>query len=125
VGVGVLGALVLCVPALVHWASGAAPDRPQGAFVGWAAVVTVVAGAEEVFLRGALYRALERFGATAAVVVPALAFAALHQPLYGWGAVPLDFAVGVWLGALRRVTGTVAAPAVTHVLADWAAWWLV
>jgi hypothetical protein len=45
-------------------------------------------------------------------------------PLYGWGAVPLDLAVGVWLGGLRLVTGGWAAPAVAHTFADLAAGWL-
>ena len=63
-------------------------------------------------------------GDAAAVLVPAVAFAALHVPLYGWHVVPLDLAVGVLLGELRRSTGTAAAPAVTHVGADLAAWFL-
>jgi hypothetical protein len=44
--------------------------------------------------------------------------------VYGWAVVPLDIAVGVWLGTLRAVTGTVAAPAIAHSLADLAGWWL-
>lgn len=105
VGIGLAGAVVLCVPAAaaIVLEGRDFPARPADAFLGWAAVVTVVATAEEVFLRGALYRLLERFGLAVAIGVPAVAFAALHLPLYGWGALPLDFAVGVWLGALRAV----------------------
>jgi hypothetical protein len=44
--------------------------------------------------------------------------------MYGWTAVPLDLAVGVWLGGLRLATGGVAAPATAHALADLAYWWL-
>jgi membrane protease YdiL (CAAX protease family) len=125
--VGCGGAVVLCVPALVHLAlvEPSLDARPHTAFVGWAAVVTVVATAEEVFLRGVLFDHLERHGTAVAIAVPALAFAALHLPLYGWGAVPLDLAVGVWLGALRSVSNSWVAPVAAHVLADWAAWWLV
>ena len=36
----------------------------------------------------------------------------------------LDLAVGVWLGALRAVSGSVAVPAIAHTLADLAGWWL-
>jgi membrane protease YdiL (CAAX protease family) len=122
---GLLGAAVLCVPAAVHHADGTSVARSGTGFLGWALVVTVVASAEEAFLRGALFRQLERFGIGTAIGVSALAFAALHVPLYGWGAAPLDLAVGVWLGALRATTGTPTAPAVAHVVADWAAWWLV
>jgi len=45
-------------------------------------------------------------------------------PLYGWHVLPLDLAVGVVLGGLRQATGTAAAPAITHVLADVAGWFL-
>jgi hypothetical protein len=125
--VGVAGAAVLCLPALVHRL--ATSDTPVGrsgeGFAAWAVVVTVVATAEEAFLRGTLYRLLVPFGSAVAIGIPAIAFAALHLPLYGWGAMPLDLAVGVWLGALRAVTGSVLAPAVSHVLADWAAWALL
>jgi hypothetical protein len=126
VAIGLSGAAVLCLPAVVHRV--AATDvvpRPANTFLGWALVVTVVASAEESFLRGALYRVLEPFGTLVAIAVPALAFAAMHVPLYGWGAVPLDLAVGVWLGALRAVAGSAVAPAVAHVVANWAAWGLV
>jgi hypothetical protein len=122
--VGVVGAAVLCLPAASTRLADTAPlgAGPRVGFLGWAAVVAVVATAEEIFLRGTLFRLLERFGLVLAIGVPALAFAALHVPLYGWDAAPLDLAVGVWLGALRAVTGTWAAPATAHVLADWAAW---
>jgi membrane protease YdiL (CAAX protease family) len=122
VAYGLAGVALLCLPVLVGWT----PRRvPPDGFLRWAVVVAVVAGAEEVFLRGALYDEVERqAGATAAVVVGAFAFGLLHLPLYGLRSVPLDVAVGVLLGELRRVTGTPAAPALTHVGADLAAWFL-
>ena len=89
-------------------------------------MTVAVATAEEAFLRGALYDAVARArGVDAAVVVGALAFAALHVPLYGWHAVPLDLAVGLALGALRVVTGTWTAPALAHAGADLVGWWLL
>jgi membrane protease YdiL (CAAX protease family) len=92
----------------------------------WAAIVSAVAVAEELVLRGSLFTLLERAcGPFAAVALTAIAFALLHVPLYGWGVVPIDLAVGVWLGGLRLLTGGPAAPAVTHVLADLASWWLL
>ena len=76
-------------------------------------------------MRGSLYAAVEqRAGAAAAIAVASVAFGLLHAPVYGWAVVPLDVAVGVWLGVLRAVTGSVAAPAVAHALADLAGWWL-
>lgn len=126
VGAGVAGALVLCLPAVSTALADTTPlgGGPRVGFLGWAAVVAVVATAEEVFLRGTLFRLLEPFGVVPAIGIPAVAFALLHVPLYGWGAAPLDLAVGVWLGALRATTGTWVAPGVTHVLADWVTWTL-
>ena len=122
VALGLAGVVVLCVPVLLSWTP--RPPVVHG-FARWAVVVTVVAIAEELFLRGALYGAVRRLaGDNAAIAVGAVAFGLLHLPLYGWGAVPLDLAVGVLLGELRRVSGTPVAPAVTHVGADLVAWFL-
>lgn len=120
---GLAGAVLLSAPVALlrlgvplHGGSGFAP---------WALVIVIVATAEEVFLRGALYDAVrDAADDRAAIIVAAVAFAALHVPLYGWHVVPLDLAVGLVLGELRRVSGTAAAPAVTHVAADLAAWFL-
>lgn len=123
VGWGVLGAVVLSVPVIVG--HGTRPFHGAAGFCGWALVVTFVAAAEEVFLRGALYEALTTAaGPTIAITVGAIAFALLHIPLYGWHVIPLDLVVGALLGELRRIAGTPAAPAATHVLADLAAWFL-
>ena len=122
VALGLAGAVLLCVPVLLTWSG---PLHDTRGFARWAAVVTVVAVAEEVFLRGTLYDAVRRvLGDNAAIALGAVAFALLHVPLYGWGVVPLDLAVGVVLGELRRESGTAAAPAVAHVGADMAAWFL-
>jgi membrane protease YdiL (CAAX protease family) len=122
---GLGGAAVLCLPSLVHHLTRPGTAAPAGLLPGWAAVVTLVAVAEEAVLRGALWEALARWrGPYTAIAVTAVAFAALHAPLYGWAVVPLDLAVGVFLGALRVVAGSVTAPALTHTLADLAGWWL-
>lgn len=92
----------------------------------WAAVVSAVAVAEELLLRGALFTAINSSaGAAAALIITTVAFALLHVPLYGWTALPLDLAVGFWLGALRLISGSVTAPAIAHTLADLAVWWLL
>jgi membrane protease YdiL (CAAX protease family) len=121
---GVVGAVVLVVPvALTHSPTAAAGTT---SYVGWALATAVVATAEEAFLRGALFdAALRRHGPDVAVVVAAVAFAALHVPLYGWHVVPLDLAVGLGLGALRLAAGTWTAPAVAHVGADLVGWWFL
>lgn len=122
---GVFGGVVLCLPGIVAKLSGAEPHRPAGAFLPWAVIVAVVAAAEEIFLRGALFDAVARWrGPVSAVAVGSVLFALLHVPLYGWHVVPLDLAVGVWLGALRVVTGSPTAPLTAHLTADLAGWWL-
>ncbi len=118
-------AAALCVPIAVARAAGGGAHRPGGHFLPWAVTVGVVALAEEAFLRGVLFDAVHDWlGTTAAVAAGATLFAALHVPLYGWHAAPLDLAVGVALGLLRSATGTWLAPGVAHTLADYTAWWL-
>ena len=125
VGAGLAGAGVLCVPAVLTRLAGGHAHRPGGDFLMWAVVVGVVAVAEEAFLRGALFDAVDSWcGPVTAMAVTSICFAALHVPLYGWHVVPLDAAVGLWLGVLRRSGGSWTVPAIAHVAADLAAWWL-
>lgn len=122
-GVAVGGAL--CAPVTALRFSIGSAHRPAGSFVHWASIVAVVAVAEEVFLRGALYEAVQEWlGVGPAIWVGAVAFALLHAPLYGWRAMPLDLAVGLILGWLRDRTASPTAPAAAHVTADLLAWWL-
>ncbi|HEV3123953.1 MAG TPA: CPBP family intramembrane glutamic endopeptidase [Candidatus Dormibacteraeota bacterium] len=125
--VGLAGAAVLC--ALPVWSRISGHNLggwgPWSMFAGFAGGVVLVSVAEEVLLRGALYDAVAAArGEPAAVLVAAIAFGLLHVPLYGWAALPLDLAVGVWLGGLRMLSGGVTAPAAAHAAADVAAWWL-
>jgi membrane protease YdiL (CAAX protease family) len=101
------------------------PLDPGASLVPWAQVTILVATAEELVLRGALLEAVsDGWGPAVAIAATAAVFALLHVPLYGWAVVPLDAGVGVLLGGLRVMTGGVLAPAVAHVVADLAAWWL-
>jgi len=120
-------AVLLAVPVALRLAVPPAfrLGSPAGGFALWAAVVTLVAVAEEALLRGALVGVLlRRTSAEVAVGVAAVAFALLHVPVYGWVALPLDLAAGVWLGGLRLVSGGAGAPALAHTVADLATWWL-
>ena len=122
---GVGGAAVLILPPLLHHLADPGPAAPTGLLPMWATVVSLVAVTEEIVLRGTVYESIaSQPGPSAAIVVSAIAFAALHVPLYGWTAAPLDLAVGVFLGVLRAAAGSVTAPALTHALADLAGWWL-
>ena len=122
---GLGGAAVLCaVPLVVHIRTPGAA-LPVGELPMWAAIVTVVAVAEEALLRGALWSAAERWrGTRTALPATTFAFALLHVPLYGWEVLPLDLAVGLLLGGLRMAAGGWGAPAVAHTVADLAGWWL-
>jgi membrane protease YdiL (CAAX protease family) len=124
--VGLAGAAALVTLALAtRWPGPWLPFHPAGSFVTWTAVTVLVASAEELVLRGALFDALDEAGGpVAALLLAAVAFALLHVPSYGWYVVPLDFGVGLFLGGLRLWTGGVAAPAVAHVVADLATWWI-
>jgi membrane protease YdiL (CAAX protease family) len=124
-GYGVAGAIVICLPASLEHVLSGRPLHGTDGFLRWALVVTAVAAAEEVFLRGALHEAVAAVsGELLAVIVGAIGFALLHVPLYGWEAVPLDLAVGLVLGGLRTMTGTPVAPAVSHVGADFVGWFI-
>jgi membrane protease YdiL (CAAX protease family) len=91
----------------------------------WVIVTLIVVGGEEAVIRGALFRiCLRPLGIVGTVLLTSAIFALIHLPFYGWGAMPLDFAVGVWLGGLRLASGSAAAPAVAHGVADLATWWL-
>jgi membrane protease YdiL (CAAX protease family) len=123
--IGLAGVALVCAPVALESLLTLRPLHGTAGFAGWAAAVTVVATAEEVFLRGTLYDAVAGVsGDLAAIVVGAVLFALLHVPLYGWHVVPLDLAVGLVLGGIRQSTGTSAAPAVTHVGADLIGWFV-
>ena len=92
----------------------------------WTPLVALVAVAEEVALRGAMFGAVRAAGGDGwALVATTLLFALIHLPLYGISALPLDLAAGLLLGGLRVVSGGVLAPAVAHVIADLAGGWLL
>ncbi len=125
VGLGILGGLILVgLPLLAGPATRAVTAMRPEPFAAWLVVTALVVTAEEVLLRGAFLSAVdEAAGPAAAVTASSLAFALMHVPLYGWGVVPIDVAAGVWLAALRYLSGGVAAPAVAHFLADLATRW--
>jgi membrane protease YdiL (CAAX protease family) len=125
VAVGVVGGAVL-IGLAIATRSGPMPGlAPAASFGPWAAATILVATAEELVLRGALFDAIDRrLGVALAVTVTAVLFAIMHVPLYGWHVVPLDLGVGLWLAGLRLATGGLAAPAIAHTAADLATWLL-
>ena len=125
VGIGIIGGIALCMPTFAaHLLAHRGWAATQG-YLSWAIVVSIVASSEELFLRGALFDGLKKWrGNIFAVAVSAIAFALLHVPLYGWHVVPLDMGVGLFLGALRMMSGTWVAPGMAHVITDLAGWWI-
>ena len=124
--VGLAGGTALLALALAtRWPGPWLPFDPAPSFLPWAAVTVLVAMAEEVILRGALFQALaDCAGWVAALLGTSVLFAVLHVPLYGWHVVPLDLGVGLFLGGLRLLTGGTVAPAIAHAVADLATWWI-
>jgi membrane protease YdiL (CAAX protease family) len=86
----------------------------------WVLPLSILAAvAEEAFFRRVAYRVVERrAGAMVAVVVTAAVFAAIHVPLYGLAAFPVDLGAGVLFGWQRYETGGWTVPAATHVAAN-------
>jgi membrane protease YdiL (CAAX protease family) len=122
-----LGALALGVAALVVASRlpaflglgphGAGPlVRPPAPAAVGAGVVAAVA--EEAFFRRLVYGWLASWGAAAAICGSALAFAAVHVPVYGFAVLPIDTAAGLLLGWQRWTTGGWSAPGITHVAAN-------
>lgn len=125
VGLGFLAGLALVALALATRPDVGPSLRPVVAFAPWVGVTILVASAEELVLRGILFTGLQRLGGPiAALLLTSLAFGLLHVPFYGWESLPLDAGVGLVFGGLRLVTRGVLAPAVAHVVADLATWWL-
>jgi membrane protease YdiL (CAAX protease family) len=125
VGAGLAVGLVLVALALLIGRDQLPVLRPAVPFLPWLAVTGLVATAEEVALRGALFDATERIGGpAAAILVTSVAFVIMHVPFYGPHVLLLDLGVGLALGGLRLLTGGVRAPALAHFVADAATWWI-
>lgn len=82
------------------------------------ALNTLAAVGEEAFFRRLVYGRLAGWGPAAAVVGSAVLFAVVHVTVYGWWVLPIDLAAGLLFSWQRWVTGTWAAPAVTHAVAN-------
>jgi len=75
--------------------------------------------AEEVFFRRLVYGWLASSrGAAVAIWGSAVAFAAIHVPVYGFAVLPIDTAAGLLLGWQRWMTGGWSASGLTHVAAN-------
>jgi len=102
--------------ALDHEARPPFAAAPLGA---WALPLAILAAvAEEALFRRAAYGWLARSGALIAVVGSALLFAAIHLPLYGAVAFPVDLGAGLLLSWQRWASGTWTVPAATHAAAN-------
>ena len=100
-------------------------DRDVAGLPVWLAAVLMVGTAEEVLLRGVLVDVLRPHCTPVLVVgLSASAFGLMHVPLYGWGVLVLDTAVGVLLVGLRLWTDDVSAPVTAHATANLFSWWV-
>lgn len=116
--VGAVAAFAVGLAAIAGAAAAAGTPVPFAASA-WILPVSILAAvAEEALFRRVAYGALERFGAIAAVVGSALLFAAVHAPLYGIAALPVDLGAGLLFGWQRWATGSWTTPAATHAVAN-------
>jgi len=98
---------------------------PHGYAFAWVPLIALISAGEETFLRGWLQPlARQAWGPGLAIGFVGALFAAMHVPIYGWIALPLDFGVGILVGCLREYSGSVAACGVAHFVADLGHWWL-
>ena len=91
---------------------------PQPLALRVVALGSLAAVAEEAFFRRLVYDALLPGGAALAVGGSALLFALVHVSVYGFWVLPIDLAAGLVLSWQRWASGSWAAPAATHVLAN-------
>ncbi len=109
-GLGVLAVAIATAstgpPVGVPWAGIALP------------ISLLAAVAEEALFRRVLFAALAPRGAFLAVAGTAVLFAAVHIPLYGWAAFPVDLGAGLLFGWQRHAAGTWTVPAATHAFAN-------
>ena len=107
---GVLGRSGVRVPQAMH------PVMPPYIVLRTIKSALIVPVLEELFFRGYLEGALERYGKLRAAIVSALCFAAVHMG--GKGAAPLQWlqfaAMGLLFSALRMKTGSLLAPMLVH-----------
>jgi hypothetical protein len=127
VGLGAAGGVLLVAPWLMSRSGLPLDIAPvNSAIAVWTPVVALIAVAEEVAIRGVLFNAVRDWrGDGWALAATTVLFAAMHIPLYGVGALPLDLAVGLLLGGLRIISAGVLAPAIAHAIADLAGGWLL
>jgi membrane protease YdiL (CAAX protease family) len=112
--VGVFGLVGIVIAAV---ASGRPlPAAPGGAM--WLSFTILASVAEEACFRKVVYDELGRAGVVAAIAGSALLFTAIHIPMYGAAAFPVDLGAGLLLSWQRWASGTWTVPAATHVAAN-------
>lgn len=79
---------------------------------------TLAAIAEEAWFRRLCFGLLAPAGTVVAVIGSSVLFAAVHVSIYGFWILPLDLAAGLLFAWQRSVTGSWAAPGITHVIAN-------
>jgi membrane protease YdiL (CAAX protease family) len=112
-GVLAVGLIGVVLAAAVAGRPAAAPLRAAALPLSLFAAI-----AEEALFRRAAYGWLDRYGAAVAIGGSAVLFAAIHVPLYGAVAFPVDLGAGLLLSWQRWASGTWTVPAATHAAAN-------
>jgi membrane protease YdiL (CAAX protease family) len=115
--------LVTCIGlGAVILAALAAGRPPAQSFAPLALPISILAAvAEEALFRRVAYGWLSRYGAAIAVFGSALLFAAVHVPLYGVAAFPVDLGAGLLFSWQRWASGRWEVAAGTHAAANFVA----
>jgi membrane protease YdiL (CAAX protease family) len=113
-------AVALAIGLVAVAAASIAGGRPVPLPLGPWAIPLVVLGAvaEEALFRRAAFGALEPAGPWVAIGITSVAFAAIHLPLYGVAAFPVDLGAGLLFGWQRWASGTWTTSAGTHAAAN-------
>jgi membrane protease YdiL (CAAX protease family) len=110
--------LLVGLAAVIAAAVAAGRSVPVPASV-FAPVLNILAAvAEEALFRRLVYGWLRGYGVPIAIGLSAVAFAVVHVPIYGLGALPVDLGAGLLLSWQRAASGTWGVSAATHAAAN-------
>jgi serine/threonine protein phosphatase Stp1 len=121
-GITATVASFLLLALLGHSAIGTAPYSATGlSFAAGTLAIFVQSSAEEIFFRGWIQATIAKYwNPWVALIAAAMLFAALHyNVVYSWQALVNVFFAGLFFGALFRVGGGIALPAMAHFGWNW------
>lgn len=89
------------------------PETPIGLVYTIASLCILAPVLEEVLCRGVMMKMLEKYGVATEILISGLAFAMLHFSIQGFSAL---FFVGILLGAVKKLTGSIYPSMIMHAV---------